>query len=83
MDLKRVLNFMKGNFHAVLRIMLEFAVSSSTSVHNQEVKQKLVQEIKDVPDVGYTEEEIRGTINVVNNFFKLFCLHFSCYSEEI
>ena len=33
---------------------------SSTSTHNQEIKRKIVQEIKDVPGVSYTEEEIKG-----------------------
>lgn len=33
---------------------------SSTSASNQQVKRKIVQEIKDTPGVEYTEEEIRG-----------------------
>ena len=36
--------------------------SSSTSASNQEVKRKIVQEIKDTPGIEYTEEEIKGII---------------------
>ena len=64
MGLKRVLKCLKGDFSfmpwCILYILVSLSFFSSTSTHNQEVKRKIVQEIKDVPGVSYTEEEIKG-----------------------